>query len=659
MSRGGSGGPGQRAKLVMRLVLVPTLLVLSAVWLTSAGNQPTTPTAWANHDTDSWGGWSDPANSGFLTNPAGCDPIDPAQCMLPYPNDWFTRPDPSSATGRRLDLNALAMPKNVVGVPINPADYNRSDGFGAGSTLLTVVPGMTKNADLAESNLPTDVNMAVNDDYSSAGAQGTPGVILFDATTGKIWPVWVEIDQYTAEAGVLPAGAEGSVQQDLMIHPAKNLLDGHRYIVALRALHTDSGTVAQPDASFETFVKDFLHPAAPTGGALGLPALPPADPRVDHMNRIFEDLAEQPGWSVSADPAQLYLAWDFTTASTQNVTGRLLSIRDDAFEQLGSTKAQIDAGQDTGSAPKFTVSSVTDFQGNNPSGANYNPNVAREIQGSFAVPCYIAPTCSPPVRCKNLSSSSPFDDCPSPGSFSYADPANPDADPSQVPGQSYQADYICIAGRTGFDAGRPLIPVDYGHGLFGSASEVTASPQEEMANREGMLYCATDWFGWANSDVPNALLAISDLSNFSFLADRGQQGELDFLYLQRLLANPGGFASNAAFQYAPGDPIVNLDDGVYYDGNSQGGIFGGTVCAVSIDVPRCALGVNGMDYSTLLPRSVDYVASSTLTQFTEQQAEQFASNPTGYDPTNLTGAATPTPSTSSIPTRLSASSSWT
>jgi hypothetical protein len=586
---------------------------------------------WHNHDDDDWGGWSDPANPGFATNPAGCDPIDPSQCMLPYPNDWFTRPDPTSATGRRLDLNVLAMPRNIAGKPIDPSDENRSDGFSAGATLLTVVPGMTHNADLAASDLPTDVDM---------GADAHPcdmGVILLDTTDGTCWPVWVEIDQYTSEAGVLPAGVVGAVQQDLMIHPARNLVDGHRYIVALRALRTDSGALAQPSAAFETYVEDDLAhtDTAPstTIGPLSLP-LPGPDPRASHFRRIFDDLAEA-GWTISTDPSQLYLAWDFTTASTQNVTGRLLAIRDDAFEQLGETKAEIDAGQDTGSAPAFSVSSVTNFT------TQQNPLVAREIQGSFTVPCYIAPTCSPPIKCKDITSASPFDDCPSPGSFYYSDPTDPDADPSQVPGQTYTADFICVAGRNAFEAKEPLRPVEYGHGLFGSDTEVTVSPQEEMADREGMLYCATDWFGWANSDIPNALLALADLSNFKVLADEGQQGELNFLYLQRLMINPHGFASSPAFQYDPGTPqakpIIDLSDGVYYDGNSQGGIFGGTVCAVSIDARRCALGVNGMDYSTLLPRSVDYVASSTLPQFLLQQVEAFAADPTGYDPTNLTG----------------------
>src|SRR5437763_9248166 len=143
---------------------------------------------WANHDNDNWGGWSDPANLGFATNPAGCDPLDSAQCLLPYPNDWFTRHDATSPTGRRLDLNVLAMPHNAEGKPIEPLEWNRSDGFSAGAQILTVVPGMTSNADLAPSGLPPDTNLAMNSSQNL-------GVILLDATTGKTWPVCDEVDQ--------------------------------------------------------------------------------------------------------------------------------------------------------------------------------------------------------------------------------------------------------------------------------------------------------------------------------------------------------------------------------------------------------------------------------------------------------------------------------
>ena len=587
--------------------------IFALLWLgvpALAANRLARPAShkWVNHDTDRWGGWSDPSNSGFATNPKGCDPIDPAQCMLPYPNDWFTKADSTSATGRRLDLNVLAMPHNIAGKPIDPSAWNASDGFSAGSEILTVVPGMTKNSDLTASRLPTDLNIQTN-------SGSNLGVMLLDATTGKVWPTWTEIDQYTSEAGAVPAGTTSPVQQDLIIHPAMNLLDGHRYIVALRHMVTDNGTDATQSAAFATYVHDYLH------------RTPATDPRARHMDEIFADLREA-GWTVSTNPKDLFLAWDFTTASTQNVTGRMLAIRDDAFEQLGETKAQIDSGKDAGSAPSFTVSSVTNFT------PAQNSNVAREITGTFTVPCYITPTCSPPEKCDQISSASPVDDCPSPGQFFYTDPTNPDADPSQMPGQTYQAGYICVVGRTGFDNQRSLRPAEYGHGLFGSDSEVTSSPQEEMANREGMMYCATNWFGFASADVPNAVLALSDLSLFPILIDRTEQGELNYLYLQRLMINSGGFSTNAAFQYANGKSFINLNDGVDYDGNSQGGIYGGTVCAISIDVRRCALGVPGMDYPILLPRSSDYVAKSTVPQVLQEELQRLAANPSSYDPTN-------------------------
>jgi hypothetical protein len=72
-----------------------------------------------------------------------------------------------------------------------------------------------------------------------------------------------------------------------------------------------------------------------------------------------------------------------------------------------------------------------------------------------------------------------------------------------------------------------------------------------------------------------------------------------------LIANPGGFASNAAFQQS-GSPLFDSSH-LYYDGNSQGGIMGGITTAVAPDYTRAVLGVTGMDYGgILLQRSTDF-----------------------------------------------------
>ncbi|WP_433468343.1 hypothetical protein [Spirillospora sp. CA-128828] len=70
----------------------------------------------------------------------GCDPIDPAACLLPFPSDWYTVADGGTATGRRVHLRTTL--KNALGVPVSPDEWNRADGFSPGSMLLSLVPGL-------------------------------------------------------------------------------------------------------------------------------------------------------------------------------------------------------------------------------------------------------------------------------------------------------------------------------------------------------------------------------------------------------------------------------------------------------------------------------------------------------------------------------------
>ena len=88
-----------------------------------------------------------------------------------------------------------------------------------------------------------------------------------------------------------------------MIHPAENLADGHRYIVALRHLVGDDGKAIPAPSAFAAY-RDGTAPAT--------------DSRRAHMENLFATLAK-----AGVARSNLYLAWDFTTASTKNVTGRL------------------------------------------------------------------------------------------------------------------------------------------------------------------------------------------------------------------------------------------------------------------------------------------------------------------------------------------------
>jgi hypothetical protein len=121
-----------------------------------------------------------------------------------------------------------------------------------------------------------------------------------------------------------------------------------------------------------------------------------------------------------------------------------------------------------------------------------------------------------------------------------------------------------------------------------------------MAQEHNIVFCATPWIGMSEEDIGNAIAILGDLSNFPTLADRSQQGFLNALYLARAMKHAGGLSSHEAFSGL-------LDtSAVYYDGNSQGGIMGGALVAVSTDITRAVLGVPAMNYSTLLQRSIDW-----------------------------------------------------
>jgi hypothetical protein len=119
-----------------------------------------------------------------------------------------------------------------------------------------------------------------------------------------------------------------------------------------------------------------------------------------------------------------------------------------------------------------------------------------------------------------------------------------------------------------------------------------------------IAYCATNWSGMAEDDVPNAVSVLGNLSKFPSMADRIQQGLLANLFLGRLMKNAQGFSANDAFRFA-GKPALKTDE-LYLDGNSQGAILGGALTAVAQDFTRATLGEAGMNYSLLLDRSVDF-----------------------------------------------------
>jgi hypothetical protein len=449
-----------------------------------------------------------------------CDATDDRACLLPFPSDTFTVADATTATGRRVAIPASAVPQNVNGDPVDMSDWNRADGFSPGSAVMALVPGV--DLDRTGAAPITDIARSLEDDAP---------IVLLDADTGERTPYFAELDSHA------PPGEDPL----LIVRPARNFTEGHRYVVALRNMLTTTGASVAPDDTFRQ-LRD--------GGPLTDPFATEQSPRYD---RLFADLQ-----SAGIERADLFLAWDFTVASAQSLAGRVLHMRDDAYAALGN------------GVPTFDIGSVEEA-------TDPADPVARHIAGTFEVPSYLTGTGATGSRL-NL---------------------GPDGLP--VRNGTFTARFLCNVPRSAVDRGSARAVV-YGHGLLGGAEEINGFGA--FADQDDILFCATDEIGMAAEDIPTALALSQDISKFPTMADRLQQALLNEQFLARLLKDPRGFASDPAFQRDGGS--VHTTGEVFYNGNSQGGILGGAATAISTEWTRAVLGVPGMNYSTLLDRSVDF-----------------------------------------------------
>jgi hypothetical protein len=311
---------------------------------------------------------------------ANCTPYGDQPCLLPFPNNLYSKKDKQSKTGRAVDLPQAAMPTNKDGSQIDVAPYDRNDGFSPGSMIVARVPGLDTPQALQKTN-PAPLT-----DMSLAFKTRAP-VVLIDEKTGKRQLIWVELD----------SNADGPANTTLLIHPGENLKYGHEYAVAMRNLKDSNGDKLKAPKWFRKF-RD--------GGRL------PKDQRSDakRYDHIFKVLHK-----AGIGRHNLYMAWDFTVGSRWSLTQNLLHIRNASFRTLGDD--DLSDGQVTGHAPAFQVDNVE---------TNPDPGIARYITGTFRVPCWLNQA-----------------GCPPGSSFTYKS-ADRYAQPEHQPGSGARANFYCI-----------------------------------------------------------------------------------------------------------------------------------------------------------------------------------------------------------------------
>ena len=345
----------------------------------------------------------------------------------------------------------------------------------------------------------------------------------------------------------------------LLIHPVTQFESGHRYIVAMRKLRDASDAKLPAPEGFRYYRDDLPSDEAAIN-----------DQR-KRFDKVFRALRK-----VKVKRKSLYLAWDFTVASDDNIAKRLLHIRDDAFNQLGDTN--LADGVVSGTAPQFAVDTVTDRHGPGDRAPRH-----RHVRG--------------PVL--------PDQQLPAAGGLRPGRQRQPGA-ARHVHGQ-FRLHHPPRRRRRPGGRARPTVAVRARPAGFRRRGRLEPAADARPGAQLRLLRHGRDRVlggGRAEHDRDPA-----EPAEFPQLTDRSQQGLLNELLLGRLMDNPDGFLSDAAFHADGTDvnspPVIDTSK-LYYNGNSQGGILGGALTAVSPDFTRASLGVPAMGYSTLLTRSIDF-----------------------------------------------------
>jgi len=561
-----------------------------------------------------------------LPNADQCEVLNALDCILPYPSSRFLAPA-NTPTGYRIELPEGLLPAFTnadVGqrLPLDPAPYRVLDGFSPAVQVMMHFPGAVDPEKSNASRL-----LASTRSYDTRSLDPDSPTLLIDAETGEHLLHFVEADARATN----PQTGAPKANQLLFLRPAEHLKHGRRYIVAMRHLVHPDGTPVAAEPAFAA-----LREHTRT-------TIPAIESRRGEFAQIFSDL-RRAGLS-KADLGELVLAFDFVTASQENTTGEMLSMRDQAFAWL--------AGQ---SGPTFTIDDANsqEFDCSIP-----NQFLWRHVRGTFQVPLFLS-----------------VDPAADPGDVGYLQlDSNGVPQSTGLENAPFGLLIPCSAQATG---GEPLRPVVIGHGLGGTGdgmlgSIVDASGNARLASASfDNILAATDWHGLSGPDFANVFnlegflgSIFADFDRFRALPDRLRQAELNTLVLARMLRD-ARFNSSPWFQRSDGSGVLpGRSEPEFYWGVSLGGIMGLFFSSLTPDIERFNTDVGASNFSMLLARAEPFKPfTDQLLPFLQpdvtQQAELIAligelwtrGEPAGYlrHVTGLNPDAPPLPG--SIPKKI-------
>jgi hypothetical protein len=342
----------------------------------------------------------------------------------------------------------------------------------------------------------------------------------------------------------LDARADSEEETVVFLRLASRLQENRSYAVAIRGLSDADDEPIAPSDAFRA-----LRDGLPTDSA-------EIEGRRAGFETMFTALT-----AAGVERGALIEAWWFHTASGEAIRGDLLHARADALERLGAEGIGC------------TVVGVDEGYGD-------DGLTLRRVRGTYTVPSYMdSPV--PPAR------------------FVRGDDGMPEfVENVEVPWTMIIPEALTEGGP---HAG-PMIT--YGHGLMGTAEDTLSwTIFRNIAQRTGAVLIGTDWAGMSTPDALTVASALSDVSMFVNVMERLQQGMINQIALTRTFA---GICSSEPEFFYEGVNLLDTSE-LYYVGASQGGIYGGTLLAISPDISRGVLLVNGTVFPFMMERSIDYV----------------------------------------------------
>ena len=464
-----------------------------------------------------------------------CDNTNPDHCLLPFPSSAFLDSDSGTTTGYRLDIDGQAIPDSASAPSEDFHMLDYKDGHSPSTQVFTTF-----------SSLP-DISGLASQDSIHLSSQPDHNSLLLNMDTGQITEHWVEISSRTQE------------DEPTLVHvrSLRGLDHNPQYAVAFRWLADENGDSIEPFPGFKALRDGIVTD----------------NQQIESLRPSYETMFTSLS-GIGYERQNLISAWWFHTASTQSITGDIISMRNDATQRLG----------DDGIGCNVT-SVIENYAEDN--------TTLRRISGTITTPHYLEST-YPPTPMTRSEDGTP--------KFNFLT----------------EVVFTVTIPMSAAESSQPAPLVVLGHGFLGNG-EGMVSGFRGWANDSGVATIGTDFKGWSSDgDFDAVTFGLMNVNYLQHQSERLQQSVINHL---AMITTIKGVCSDIPEFYHNGVNLVDTTD-VDYMGVSLGGIRGPSMLSLIPEIDHGVLWVAGSSFGFIAERSTQY------TQF-----EELFSSPLAYEST--------------------------